>query len=285
MTMSNPGFYHRRIGDFVVTAIFDGMVEIPLDAVTTIAPAQVRRLQDDDLRAYPPMLPTLMFAVTRGEDTIIIDAGGARELDAGLGLGRANLLAAGIDPDNVSAVLLTHLHTDHYGGLVLSDGSPAFPNAHLVVHMDEHRHRFGPTRTDGGSTASPPDYLLRAVAPYADRMRLIEGGAVLPDIEALHLPGHTPGHTGFRIGSGPERLLIWGDVVHLPAIQFSHPEASMRYDVDGGQAASSRTDAFREATNERHLVAGMHMDFPGVGHVATKGDAYRWIPEPYRHEI
>lgn len=275
MTANNSGFYRRRIGDIVVTAILDGMVEIGLEAATNIPLAEARRLQDDNLRPYPPMLPTSLFAVTRGENTVLIDAGGRPDLDEQLGLGRANLVAAGIDPKGIRAVLMTHLHTDHYGGLTLADGSAAYPNAELVVHAEDHCFRFG-------ATEPPPDYMLRAIAPYADRLRLIEGGMILPGIEALPLPGHTPGHTGFLIGSGDERLLIWGDVVHLPAIQFAHPDVSLTYDIDGKLAAANRKLTFDRATKERLLVAGMHMDFPCFGHVVADGDAHRWVAEPYR---
>lgn len=276
MTANNPGFYRRRIGDMVVTAIFDGMVEIPLGAATNIPPEQARRLQDENLRAHPPMLPTSLFAVTRGQDTVLIDAGGAPDLDEQLGLGRANLIASGIDPDRIGAILMTHLHTDHYGGLTLTDGSAAYPNAELIVHAADHRFRFG---TD----EPPPAYMQRAIAPYSDRLRLIEGGAIAPGIEALLLPGHTPGHTGYMLTSGDEGLLIWGDVVHLPAIQFLHPEVSMSYDTDRAQAEASRRRMFEAAAEEGFLVAGMHMDFPCFGHVMANAGAYRWIAEPYRH--
>jgi glyoxylase-like metal-dependent hydrolase (beta-lactamase superfamily II) len=278
MKANNTGFYHRQIGDLIVTAIFDGMVGISLEAVTSIPLEEARRLQDQNLRPYPPLLPTSIFAVTRGDETIIIDAGGAPELDAGLGLGRANLIAAGIDPNRVRAILMTHLHTDHYGGLVLSDSSAAFPNAELIMNAEEHRSRFG----TAGAPLAPPDYLQRAVAPYTDRLRLIEGETVLYGIEAVFLPGHTPGHTGWLLNLGEERLLIWGDVVHLPAIQFQHPEVSMSYDTDKAQSAASRQYAFSTAAREGFLVAGMHVDFPCFGHVVADGGAYRWISEPYR---
>jgi glyoxylase-like metal-dependent hydrolase (beta-lactamase superfamily II) len=278
MTARNPGFYRRRIGDMVVTAIFDGMVEIALEAVTNIPLDEARRLQDENLRPYPPMLPTSFFAVTRGDDTVLIDAGGTPELDEHLGQGRANLVASDVDPDQVSAVLMTHLHTDHYGGLATPDGSAAYPNADLIICAEDHRFRFGTP----DAPHSPPDYMHRAIAPYSDRLQLIDGGVIRPGIEALSLPGHTPGHTGYMLTSGDERLLIWGDVVHLPSIQFRHPEVSMSYDTDRTQSEASRKRMFRSASQEGFLIAGMHMDFPGFGHVVADGDVYRWIIEPHR---
>lgn len=268
-----PGFHRRRIGDLTVTAIYDGVVGIPLEACTNIALDDARRLQNLDGRAYPPKLHTSIFAVSRGDTTVLIDAGGAPNLDKELGLARSDMRAAGIDPISVSAVLLTHLHTDHYGGLARDDGSAAFPGAELIVHADDYRFRFS-----GGEP--PPDYMQRALHPYRDRLRLIEGGSVLPGIEAIPLPGHTPGHTGYMVVSGSERLLIWGDVVHLPAIQFGHPGVSMSYDVDPEQSETSRRQIFRRAVDEGLLVAGMHMDFPCFGRVTPRSDTYEWTSEP-----
>lgn len=272
--MTGPGFHRRRIGDVVVTAIFDGIVSIPLDAVLNVAPDEARRLQDGDGRPYPSMATTSFFAVTSGDDTILIDAGGASILDPELGCGYDNLRAAGIDPAKVAAVLMTHLHTDHYGGLVRPDGSASFPNAELVMSAVERRHRFGTSETPPAS--EPPDYLVAALAPYADRLRLVADGEIDASLEAVALPGHTPGHTGWRIRSGSETLLVWGDVVHLPSIQFAHPEASMSYDTDPLMSAKSRASAFRDVAEAGHLVAGMHLDFPCFGRVVREGAAYRW---------
>ncbi len=271
---AGPGFQRRRIGDVVVTAILDGSVAIPLEALTDISIDEARRLQDCDGRPYPCRSPMSFFAVSAGESTILIDAGGDDDLDPGLGKGFDRLAAAGIDPDRVAAVLMTHLHTDHYGGLVRPDGRAAFPKAELVLHAAEYQHRFG---GPGASPRTvPPDYLAAAVDPYRDRLRLVAGGDTVAGIEAVHLPGHTPGHTGWRICSGGETLLIWGDVVHLPSIQFAHPATSLSYDIDPGKAAESRAATFREAAAAGYLVAGMHLDFPCFGTVAKEDGAYRW---------
>lgn len=272
--MTHPGFHRRRIGDLVVTAIFDGIVSIPLDAVLDVGPDEARHLQDRDDRPYPPMAPTSFFAITLGDDTFLIDAGGAPALDPELGRGFDNLRAAGIDPEKVRAVLMTHLHTDHYGGLVRPDGSASFPNAELVINAVEHRHRFG--APDAPPASEPPDYLSAALAPYSDRLRLVADSETVAGVKAVALPGHTPGHTGWRIRSADETLLIWGDVVHLPSIQFAHPQASMSYDTDPATSARTRQTIFRDLATSGGLVAGMHMDFPCFGTITVEEGKYRW---------
>ncbi len=99
-----------------------------------------------------------------------------------------------------------------------------------------------------------------------------------PRIEAVPLPGHTPGHCGFRIASGNESLLIWTDVVHLPAIQFKNPEAGVGFDVDGAQARETRKRIMDEAAANRSFIAGCHLEFPALGYVARDGAGYSFVP-------
>ena len=104
-----------------------------------------------------------------------------------------------------------------------------------------------------------------AVAPYAKRTRLIGAGMVMPGIEAIALPGHTPGHTGYRITSGEAQLLIWGDIVHMAALQFANPNIAIAFDVDQDQAVATRRRVLDMVSADRLLVAGAHLDFPGHG--------------------
>src|SRR6202035_2854822 len=100
------------------------------------------------------------------------------------------------------------------------------------------------------------------------------GGQSVPGITAVPAPGHTPGHTGWLVASGGDALLIWGDVVHLPGLQFAHPDAGMVFDVDGALAIVTRRRIMDMAATDRLRVTGMHMDFPGFGHVVRSGGAY-----------
>ena len=111
-------------------------------------------------------------------------------------------------------------------------------------------------------------------APYRDRIRRIKDGEVLPGITAMLRPGHTPGHTNWLIQSGGERLLIWGDIVHLAAVQLARPEARLIYDVDTDLAAATRQKVLEWAASERLCVAGAHLGFPGFGRVERSGDRF-----------
>jgi glyoxylase-like metal-dependent hydrolase (beta-lactamase superfamily II) len=281
--MDNPGFHHYRMGETVVTALFDGFVDVALDELVGLPLATVLRLQRQAFQPEPSRLPVTCFVIRRPGSTILVDAGGDAAVDPGLGLRQSAMLAARIDPADVTTVLLTHLHSDHYAGLLYPDGTAAFPNAELVLHANEVAFRLEPSDL----AAMPPeqragvDAVRRAVAPYRDRLRIVSHGEVLPGVDAVPLPGHTPGHTGWRVSDGGRQLLFWGDIVHFPAVQFSHPEVSLSYDADPAQSAATRAAVFREAASGGFLIAGAHIDFPGLGFVASEGDTTRWVPAPY----
>ena len=125
----------------------------------------------------------------------------------------------------------------------------------------------------------------RQMAPYLDRLELFAGGKVAPGITAVPLPGHTPGHTGYRIASNGESLLVWGDIAHVPEVQIARPDVTVIYDVDPAEAKASRRRILAETATDRSLVAGMHLHFPGYAHVLRDGDDYRLFPEPWRQEM
>ena len=169
-----------------------------------------------------------------------------------------------------------------------ADGHAAFPNAELVMHAAERAFW-----TDDGARSRAPaglqpffDAAGAGIAPYAKRTRLLSRAdeAVGPGLTAVAFPGHTPGHTGYRIASDGQELLIWGDIVHAPALQFRRPDWGIAFDVDLDAAAATRLRTMATVAADRVLIAGMHLDFPAFGHVqvGTEARSYRFVPMPWQ---
>jgi glyoxylase-like metal-dependent hydrolase (beta-lactamase superfamily II) len=275
------GLYRIRIGNAVVTAINDGMLEGSFDFLADCDGRDAAALHAAQFRPVPPRLTVNTFLLHLGERLALVDGGCGGALGPGLGLLIANLAAAGVAAENIDTVLATHLHPDHVGGLVGADGTAVFPKAELVVHAAEPAFWQDDAMLARASEQDRGFFQLAraALTAYRGRLRTFTQGDVLPGVAAVPEPGHTPGHTGYRIGSGVDGLLIWGDIVHMPGIQFARPEVGMTFDVDRAQAAATRRRILEMAAAERLRVAGMHLDFPAFGHVARAGDAYSFIPE------
>ena len=215
---------------------------------------------------------------------MLIDAGSGSAMGAAHGLVHTNLAALGIDPATIDTVLVTHAHIDHVAGLVDDAGGARFPNAELVINQIETDYWL-----DAATAAAAPEearksfaLAVRSLAPYGNRTRTVRNNeAALPGIVVQHLPGHTPGHSGWIVSSGSDSMLIWGDLVHMPAIQFARPEVGMAVDVVVEQGRASRARAVGVAATVRLRVAGMHLDFPTFGNIARAGNGYAFIPEAW----
>ncbi|MDR2849960.1 MAG: MBL fold metallo-hydrolase [Verrucomicrobiota bacterium] len=213
------------------------------------------------------------FLVRTKDQTILVDAGfGIKLFD--------NLKEVGLAPGDIDAVLLTHMHGDHIGGL-LRDGKPAFPKADLYIATPERDYWVG---------ATPPDSPQRqALAAYADRLHLFNARPpedanvrfpLLDNILPIAAYGHTPGHTVYEVSSGGKRLLIWGDLTHAMAVQMPYPQVAVTYDIDPAQAVASRKAILDYVAQKPIPVAGMHIAFPGIGTVTKhpNGDGYTFEP-------
>ena len=156
-----------------------------------------------------------------------------------------------------------------------------FPRAEIVIHADDIAFWSDPGLRDGHIPAATP-YLDSADAmlgAYRDQLRPSREGIVAPGLTLLALPGHTPGHAGYRLDSAGETLLIWGDTVHVPEIQIPRPHVASEYDIDEPLAAESRRRIFDLVATERLLVAGGHLHMPGFAHLVRNGGSYRLVPE------
>jgi glyoxylase-like metal-dependent hydrolase (beta-lactamase superfamily II) len=281
MPHANPGIHHVKVGDIVATALNDGQFDADLGWVTGLSAAEAETMLRESFRVLPPRITVTCFLLRIGGRNVLVDTGAGVNFGHVLGAAKSRLAALGLVPESISTVLLTHLHGDHVGGLLDAAGGAAFPSAELVVHaaetaywLNEEVHAKAPAWAQQAF-----EQAQRALAPYAERTRLVQDGAeVLPGVTAVHLPGHTPGHIGWRITSGGAALLIWGDVVHLPGLQFAQPAVGMTFDVDRELGRATRARALDMVATDRLVLAGMHLDFPTFGHVRRAGAGYAFEP-------
>ena len=278
-----------KVGDAVVTAISDGFITIDAALLSNVTPEEANGiLSAAFLNAAPVVTGVNAYVVQLADQTVLIDAGGAGFAPS-LGQLMPGLEAAGIAPADVTAVLMTHLHPDHIGAMLL-EGQPAFANAEVHVHEIESAFWTSADNREAAPDDFKPffDGAKAVVDAYGDRVRTFSGSAeVLPGITARELFGHTPGHCGFLIGSGEDSLLVWGDIVHVAPVQFARPDVGIAFDADPAMAVATRQAILEEAAAERIRVAGMHISFPGVGHLvkAQQDGAYTFQPSAWTYEL
>jgi len=285
MDTSNPGIHHLRVGDVIVTALNDGAFEAQTAWVAGVPAEACEALLRKTFRAVPPRITVSAFLVTTGGEHMLVDAGCGSAMGPGFGKIRGHLATLGVSPADVTRVMVTHAHIDHVCGLVDDTGGAYFPNAELVIHAAEPAFWLNPANEAAAPEGAKDGFRVarRSLAPYEGRIRtLTDRGLAAPGMSLVHLPGHTPGHSGWTIASGNDALLIWGDVVHLPGIQFPRPEAAMGFDKDIEEGRRSRARIFAEAAERGLRVAGMHLDFPCFGHVVREGGGYGFVHEVWR---
>lgn len=275
------GLFRRNVGSFRLATVHDGMLDTAFDHVLGVEPAAAEAAHRAARRSLPPQLSCNTFVIDSGRHIALVDAGcGATTRSAGKHL--AGLVALGIQPEAVDTLLMTHLHRDHAAGLIDARGQAVFPRAELVVHNSELAFWGDEANMARLSDGQKQDFLIATAVlrTYASRLRPVGAGEVLPGISAVPTPGHTPGHTAWLLASGPDRLLIWGDVVHLPVIQFANPEASVVYDVDSRVAAATRARLLDMVAADGLPVAGVHLDFPCFGAVEARTDGgFSYVPQ------
>ncbi|MDR0474299.1 MAG: MBL fold metallo-hydrolase [Treponema sp.] len=181
----------------------------------------------------------------------------------------------GVEPDQVDAVLITHLHGDHTGGLQ-KDGNAVFPKATIYLSANEHKY-FTQTNVNEGAVA--------ALAPYGSRVKTFEPGdldgaltELLPGITPIANYGHTPGHTLYLVENSGAKFLIIGDMLHIALVQFPVPEISATYDTDSAAAAAVRRQVLDYAAKNNMPLGGMHMVYPGMGAVEASGAGFKFTP-------
>jgi len=200
-------------------------------------------------------------------------------IDTGTGAGGIiveKVKKLGVQPENIDAVLITHLHGDHFGSLQ-KDGAAVFTKAKIYLSAKEHEY-FTKTNVNQGAVA--------ALAPYGSKVTTFEPGElgkkpkeIVPGISPIAAYGHTPGHTLYLIENNKQKLLIIGDLLHIALVQFPVPEISATYDMDQKAAAAVRRQVLDYAAKNKIPVAGMHIVYPGTGGVSVEGSGFKFSPE------
>jgi len=282
-----PSRYAVRVGEIEVLVVSDGVLPLPTAMLGHNVEQAVRAAWLDEMFLPPDAFDWALnvVVVRSGGRTILIDAG--LGLDPDLHLPRAGQLikrleAAGIDLGSVTDVVLTHMHMDHVGGLLV-DGVKERLRPDLRIHVAAAEVKFWEA-PDFSHVSMPPGFpdALRSTAKrftkeYRNQLRPFEEEyEVAPGVVVHRTGGHTPGHSVVRLASGGDRLTFAGDAVF--AVGFEHPEWYNGFEHDPEEAARVRISLLRELAATGGLLVATHLPFPSVGHVAVDGDAFRWVP-------
>jgi glyoxylase-like metal-dependent hydrolase (beta-lactamase superfamily II) len=283
-----PGYYRLAVGDYEVTALFDGYNDLSPKLLDGLTQNQIRALlARRSIETLGVQTAFNAFLVNTGKQLILVDTGAGQCIGATAGQLSANMKAAGYQPEQVDTILLTHLHLDHVCGLVDGQHKPVFANATVYAAKAEADYWLDPQAMVKAPAGAKEFFKIAqdSTAPYiaAGRFKTFAAGqSPVPGVVDAELEaGHTPGSTTYRFNSQGQSILFMGDLVHNLAVQFEHPEVSIRFDVDSQQAIKSRGKVFSDAAASKIWVTAAHLPFPGVGHITSVDKHFQWVPIEY----
>ena len=279
-----PYFYRFRHGQMQITVVSDGPLPLgdPSGAFLGVSKQEIGDMLSRNF--LPPdniVLEQNAVVVNTGSKLVLFDSGMGTNTMLGKTTGRLlkSLREAAIDPRNIDAVVVSHGHIDHLGGLVGAKDVRLFPNAQIFISQADFDFW-----TDESKPAGMKDFIARArknLLPYRDRTVFIKDGQeILPGIQAMAAPGHTVGHMVFMITSNGKSICNTGDLANHPILAIERPLVEFAYDTDGKQAAQSRVRILDMLASQKIPLLAYHFPWPGVGHVAKQGDGFRYVAQP-----
>ena len=285
-----PGYYRMMLGDVEVTALSDGTVGLHVEKLLQgTTPKKVESALAKWRLGLPLETSVNGYLINTGSKLVLIDAGAGSLFGPTLGKLVANLQAAGYTTDQVDEIYITHMHPDHVGGLA-ADGKAVFANA--VVRADQADADFWLSAAN--LEAAPKDSkgffqgAQASLKPYVDagRFKPITGDVELvPGVKAVATHGHTKGHRNYVVESQGKKLVLWGDLMHVAAVQFATPAVTIAFDTDQKAALAQRRKAFAEAAKGGYLIGASHLSFPGIGTLSSEGAGYRFQPTNYTTQL
>ena len=282
-----PGYYRTMLGNFEITALSDGTVKLPVDKLLlNTTEEHVHNTLADNFLSAPLDTSVNGYLINTGNHLVLVDTGAGSLFGPTLGKLVEHLKASGYEPADVDEIYITHMHPDHVGGLI-SDGEIVFPNAIVRANVEDQNFWLNEDNLKAADEGSKGFFkgAMASLNPYVESGQFKpfdKDRELVPGISAVSASGHTPGHSLYKVESGDNTLMLWGDLIHVAAVQFPQPDIAIQFDVNSEQAVESRAQAFADAQETGYWVGSAHLSFPGLGHLKSADQGYEFIPANYQ---
>ena len=266
-----------KIGNVKVTVLEDGYLNLPKEVLKNISP-EIEKTLTDNAESDLVLSNINTFLIEQNNEKLLVDAGWRDIFGPTCGFYPEQLEKAGTNPEEITDLFFTHLHPDHVGGAITKDGKPVFVNASVKIPEKEidfwNRDDFEDVEANGKSFADLAKSLLNA---YEGKVISVSNeDEIIKNVHVVDLPGHTPGHSGFRIDDANESFINLGDILHVPNIQLENPNISLLFDVDMEQGLKTRKKLFDMVSTDKLLCSGGHMLAPKFGYIEKSGTGYKF---------
>jgi len=278
-----PYYYRFALGQAEVTVVSDGPLPLgdPGSSFLGLPKEQVYGLLETSFLAKDNVvLEQNIPIVNFGDRLVMFDTGMGFSKAFGPTTGRVlkSMQEAGIDPASIDAIVCSHAHIDHTGGICSAEGKPHFPNAQIYISQVDHDYWLDDARL-GTPFKAFGDHARANLRPVRDRIVFFKDGQeFLPGITAISAPGHSPGHTIFNVSSGGKSFVFLGDLTHHPVLLTENPRVEFAYDWDPKMSVQSRVKLLTMLAEQKTPVMSYHFAWPGFGNLAKAGDGFRYYP-------
>ena len=258
-----------------VTSLLDGELVLPAEVLLNLKDEDVQTIKNNSENSLS-YSNINAYLIQSGDRNLLVDAGCRELFGPTCGFIQDALTEAGVSTNEITDVFLTHLHPDHIAGTLNTDGSAVFNNAQMHIVDKEHDfwvgENFDAVEVNGADWASLAKGVITA---YKDRLNILsEGKEIISGVNIVAIPGHTPGHSGFRVDSGNESLMHLGDILHLQNLQLIDPNVSTVFDIDYDRALASRKRVLDMVSSDKNLCTSGHWLTPKFGHIERHGTGF-----------
>jgi glyoxylase-like metal-dependent hydrolase (beta-lactamase superfamily II) len=265
------------IGSTRIVALRDGELSLPKEILLNVDDDTSTKISDENNKLT--LNNVNAYLIFKDDKTLLVDAGCRDLIGPSCGFVHDEIAKANVKPEDITDIFFTHLHPDHVAGAIDKDGKAMFPNAVVKVLEEElnfwSKDDFEDVEINGKNMADLNKSVIKA---YGEKVKTIKTNEkIISGIYPVPLPGHTPGHSGFRIDDGNTSFVQMGDVLHTPNLQLADPNISVLFDIDVEQGLKSRKHAFDMVCNDRIICSGGHILEPKFGYLDKFGNGYKYV--------